>query len=259
MRLKEIGTDVTAENFSTLMSTLVENKLGARISPKDILFRFSEELEKHLLEKKDIVGYIDIFAKALDENEILLGSRDETIQKFITTHTNQESWKTNRGNWIYPIFTSLSGNKSDRYVKRTFETESLALSGCLVQNTVHLSSEHPFGAKEESEIADIFSKAGITDATERERLMQIEGNSENRQFVRVIIPKNATMNSKDTEKNLLLDVSNPKYSVVSFYINTPVRQTNSITFSYTVPVPDCSSNLQFIKQPGLTHYEFRSR
>gem|GEM_PF-6808287 len=35
------------------MSTLVENKFQKIISPKDILFKFSEKLEQKLIEKKD--------------------------------------------------------------------------------------------------------------------------------------------------------------------------------------------------------------
>jgi hypothetical protein len=43
------------------MSTLVENKFQKVSSPKDILFKFAERFEKKLLEKKDYLGYIDIF------------------------------------------------------------------------------------------------------------------------------------------------------------------------------------------------------
>jgi hypothetical protein len=174
VHLKEINADVTADNFSELMSVLVENKLGAKISPKDILFRFTEELEKNLMEKKDFIGYVDLFLKEIDDGEVLVASRDDTIKNFITANTTQEKWKTNTGNWFYPIFTSLSGNKSDRYVKRTFETESLSLSGCLVQNTIHLSSTHPFGDTERVQIRQLFAQAGITDPKEQERLMQIQ-------------------------------------------------------------------------------------
>lgn len=35
------------------MSTLVENKYMKVVSPKDILFRFSDKLEGKLFEKKD--------------------------------------------------------------------------------------------------------------------------------------------------------------------------------------------------------------
>jgi len=37
------------------MSVLVENKFQKVISPKDILFKFSENFEKKLFEKKDFV------------------------------------------------------------------------------------------------------------------------------------------------------------------------------------------------------------
>ena len=68
------------------MSVLVENKLNAKISPKDILFRFSKELEKHLVEKKDFVGYIDIFLKAIEDGEVLFASSDPTVREFIETN-----------------------------------------------------------------------------------------------------------------------------------------------------------------------------
>jgi hypothetical protein len=58
--MDEINMDITDTNFSVIMSILVENKFKAAISPKDILFKFTEKLESSLLEKKDFVGYLDI-------------------------------------------------------------------------------------------------------------------------------------------------------------------------------------------------------
>jgi hypothetical protein len=259
INLKEVKTEVTADNFSTLMSILVENKVNAKVSPKDILFRFSEEFEKNLMEKKDFIGYIWIILKELDAGEIRIASRDDTIQKFIDANSPQETWKTNNWNWFYPIFTSIAGSKSDRYMHRAFNVETTSLSGCLAQNTVHLENTHTFGAADEAKINTLFLDLQISDTKERNILMGIEWKAKNAQYIRFIVPPKASLNSSDPDRKLMIDTSNPLYSVISFYQDTDVGQKTESTVSYTIPVADCTTNMQFFKQPGLMNYEFRQR
>ncbi len=77
--MEKIKKTVDADNFSTLMSVLVENKIAKTYSPKDVLFDFVTELEKVLLEKKDFSGYLEILDKNAKTGELLAYSNDPKV------------------------------------------------------------------------------------------------------------------------------------------------------------------------------------
>lgn len=124
IRMEQIKKTVDADNFSMLMSVLVENKIAKTYSPKDVLFDFVTELEKTLLEKKDFAGYLEILDKNAKTGELLAYSNDPKVNALFEEAFPGEKSRSFSGNFVYPVFTSISGNKSDRYVRRTFEIKS---------------------------------------------------------------------------------------------------------------------------------------
>ena len=79
------------------------------------------EFEKKLLTIKDYSGYFDIIQKEMRSGEILFADKEDSVTTLAEEMLgNQEKWKTDTGNFVYPIFTSFSANKSDRYMARTF-------------------------------------------------------------------------------------------------------------------------------------------
>lgn len=250
-----IWTDISDKNFSLIMSTLVENKFEKVISPKDILFKFSANFEKKLFEKKDFTWYLEIFLSNLIAGEIPIASRDDKIQKYIDSLGIIENWKTDKWNWIYPVFTSISWNKSDRYVYRDFNVNSVITTWCQVSNDFSLISRHSFNETTRDSIKQVFNELKITDEAERQRLMGIQWAWENRQFVRILTPKWSTLN-KTYWNSISVDDSNPNYTFFKFYLNTEVAQTNEIRFNYYTTPKNCQTKSIFYKQPGLNNYTF---
>ncbi|MDD2487046.1 MAG: DUF4012 domain-containing protein [Candidatus Gracilibacteria bacterium] len=253
VHLPEINMDITSDNFSLVMSTLVENKFQKVTSPKDILFKFTDHLEKKLLEKKDFSGYFDILLDNFQKGEILFSSRNEDVSAFLEKYNFSENWKTETSNWFYPVFTSISGNKSDRYIGRTFNLTVKKNPDCSLENDFNFVSNNFFGDKDIIQMDKVFDDLGITDKNERNRLKGIEGKGENRQFVRVLVPKGTKLNTDDASINL--DSSNPKYDFIKFYMNTDISKTSKISFSYTTFPKSCSTATRFYKQPGLVNYK----
>ncbi len=253
VRMDEINLDVTSSNFSLIMSTLVENKFQKVISPKDILFKFWDKLEKKLLEKKDFIGYIDIILNNFITGEILIASRNPDIENFIKKYTTSENWLKDEWNWFYPVFTSISWNKSDRYISRVFNLKTTVNSDCSILNSLNLTSTHNFWEKQIAEIRTILDDLKITDNAERDRLMTIEWWAENRQFVRVLVPKWTELITKIPNVNL--DSSNPNYDFIKFYLNTPVWETSQTNFEYITHPKTCTTKTNFYRQSGLTNYK----
>lgn len=131
VKMDAYGLIIDQTNFSRIVSTLVEARVfpykkldtgNAYQSPKEFLFRFMEVFAKQLTEKRDIFGYVKIFVDHFQRHEILIASKNTDTQAFLEQLGTRESWQSDQGNFIYPIFTSLSANKSDRYMKRTLTT-----------------------------------------------------------------------------------------------------------------------------------------
>lgn len=253
VRMDEINLDVTSSNFSLIMSTLVENKFQKVISPKDILFKFSEKLEKKLLEKKDFIGYIDIILNNFITWEILVASRNPDVEEFIQKYMTSENWLKDEWNRLYPVFTSISWNKSDRYMSRVFNLKTKVNEDCSILNTLNFNSTHNFWEKEITEIRTVLDDLKITNWEEKDRLMRIEWGAENRQFVRILVPKLTELKTK--LPNVNLDSSNPKYDFIKFYLNTPVWKSTSIDIEYLTHPKDCTTKTNFYRQSWLTNYK----
>ena len=110
-----------ASNFSLLMSTLVEGKYGRLNTPKDVLFQFISAFGSQIRDKGDLIQIIDIIDTARKDGEILFASRDSAVEAFFSQYKKKLPWESpSSPNWIYPVWTSVSGNKSDRYMSRTY-------------------------------------------------------------------------------------------------------------------------------------------
>ena len=257
---------LTADNFSRTISTLVEAQFvpykkldtgNAFQSPKEVLFRFMESLGKHLMNERDFVGYLAILRENIKNHEILIASRDDITNDFLKSlGTTDISWKGNPANWIYPLFTSLSGNKSDRYMQRTFELKSEMLSGCTVLNHVHLTSDHAITVDEQIKTRKILYDFNILDPAAQERLLFIEGNGPNKQYIRFILPVGSKLVSP-ASPSITQEADTPDYSNISLMVETRPMQGSSVGFDYTSQPINCQAKGEFHKQPGLQNYTVR--
>lgn len=248
------------------MSTLVEAQFvpykkldtgNTYQTPKELLFRFMESLGKKLATERDILGYLSILRENIANHEILMASRDDTTQAFLDSlGTTDVSWKGSQSNWIYPLFTSLSGNKSDRYMKRTFELKSEAYSGCTTLNHVRLTSDHAITVDEQLKTRKILYDFNILDPQAQERLMFIQGSGPNRQYIRFILPPGSKLVASSNQ-TATQEPSTPDYSNISLLVETFPMQSTTVGFDYTSTPANCQPKLEFHKQPGLVNYEVK--
>ncbi len=109
------------------------------------------------------------------------GTLYERLQKFIRQNEQNipkkiaEATPPLSDNWAYPVFTSLSGNKSDRFIERTYVAETSKLSACAVLNSVTFTHKHTFKKENEDEIRSYLDMIGEDDANFRNRILTIEG------------------------------------------------------------------------------------
>lgn len=73
-------------------------------------------------------------------------------------------------NWIYPVYTSLSGNKSDRYIHRKIQMTSSYNDNCNATNNVTLTLTHTLDDNEAKVIQNLQQSLGLTGSVRDEKV-----------------------------------------------------------------------------------------
>lgn len=261
VKMDAYNLTIDSTNFSRVVSTLVEARVfpykkldtgNTYQSPKEFLFRFMEAFAKQLAEKRDIFGYLKILVDNFQRHEILVASKNTETETFLEQLGTKEVWQESQGNFIYPIFTSLSANKSDRYMQRTLTIKTKSISGCTVHNTVRLNSDHAITIDEEIKTRKLLHDFGIDDPAEQERLSYIEGNGVNKQYIRFLVPKDSTI---DPGLDIKAEAGTLNYTIFSTFHRTEPMKSSVLEFSYTTKVPNCIPEVKSYLQPGMRGME----
>ena len=243
------------------MSTLVEAKVvgyqqtgvDTFATPKDVLFDFISAFEKRLREKGDYTGYLRIVLDHLTSGDVLISSRDTDTQSLLDTLGWHEPWRGDHGNWVMPVFTSLSGNKSDRYMHRIFTLASTPQADrCRITDTFTLDSTHTFSLSDAIGIKKLLYDFSVL-PEKVDDLVRIEGNGPNIQYVRVLTPAGSILT--DPMGHNITTVSGSGYTAFAFNVETNPLQTSTFSFAYATTPEDCSRDGHIYRQPGLANVE----
>lgn len=255
--LPEINTTFTSDNFSREMSMLVESKLfktHTTSSPKDILFDFMEDFASKLKEKWDYKEYLKSALDVALSRDFYVYTFNNENSKFINHF--QRWFDYTYDDFVHPYYTSISWNKSDRYIERTYKIKS-EINSCDIRRTIEVVHFHNFFANEKQEIEKLFYKYQIEDEEYKKHLMFIAWAWENKSYVRVKIPKE----SINIEWWQVSDF--PEYKEVSYYHNTEKSKETFNSISYTLPWIACDEDREFIfyAQPWIGEYwlEFKDK
>lgn len=255
-----------ADNFSILMSTLVENKYAKEKTPKDILFRFIEAFVQKIHEKNAYIDILSILEQYWKNWEILFASRNHTIDEFLNTYKKDLPWQCKDGkdknktcspNWIYPIWTSVSGNKSDRYIKRTYEAKTKKINACTYENIITIKTKHTYWNADTKLLEKYFATFGITDAWDQKKMKFIQWRGPNKNFVRLFVPTNAILSWEWQKISVAKD---PEATILSFLMETPVGTDRAKTVRYQLEIPNChaqDTRIKWYRQPWIRTLQYK--
>ncbi len=280
--LSGVTEPFTQKNFSSLMSTLVEARYGEKTSAKDILGSFIEAFIWKIYEKQAYDEVITTVESAVKDGEIPFASRNERIDNFLSTFRVPLPWEkpidntetvsgdqsvntstiqqSYNPNWVYPLLTSISGNKSDRLMTRLYTSETIPLGSCHYENKLTFTHTHGWNALEDQNIKNIMKSVGITDPEMQEKMLYIQWKGKNMTFIRVYTPSGATLTGSTAG---ITAVPSAEKNEFSFTLETPIGGTTSKILRYEITFPDCidskSDIVRWYRQPGLQNTKLKSR
>lgn len=251
---KVLNTKINSLNFSLIMSSLVESKkshIGTLWTPKQVLFDFMEEFKQILKTKK--INNIDVVKILLDDiknREIIFYNFNELKRDLLEQLWLFNPIKYNETlDFNYPVFTSISWNKSDRFININFNKSIIKWEECSYIINFEIKLEHLFNKKDEKEILNTFKKFWIKE--DISRLLYIQWKWTNKQFIRVVIPINAIIQNK--QYSIFKQDKNTK--TIDFFLNTNRWEKSSYNIKYILPNINCKLyNYKIYKQPWVRKY-----
>jgi hypothetical protein len=250
-----LDIEITSKNFSEIMSLAVEAKTFKQWTlgtPKQVLFDFMQVFISELTQQWDYFDYAQTMFHDINSRDIMIWSFNEQHNTILTDFwVNGFIDYTQSLDHFYPVYTSLSGNKSDRYMQRNYviDVQSQADS-CEYDVSFQIRSTHGMNKTRRDDI-ESFMREYTLDSP---NLFEIQWAARNRQYVRVIIPSTTRINDKvGTE---VVDYGRRKW--LEFFINTELSQTSIYENSYILENPKCENySTTLFKQPGIPEFWVR--
>lgn len=248
----KIDENIRHSNFSEIMSLLVESKKfkdWVIWSPKQILFDFIEEFKARLIKDWNYLSYFKIISDNIMKREIVVYSFSPKENKLLQDlNINWIIDYNSTFDFSYPIFTSISWNKSDRYMTRKYEKEIKQNKDCSVETSLKLSLTHNLTIQDESDLKDLIKKYEIKTPW----TMYIQWTWRNRQYVKLMLPKNAIIQESKSYK--IEETPTVKY--VNFYMQTNRFETKSVIVKYSLPNTKCEKySFNLYKQAWIRKYD----
>ncbi len=185
-----------------------------------------------------------ILAEHIFHGEVVAGSPRPEVQKALDEVGIFDRWKQANDDFIYPLFTSISKNKSDRLMERTFTIDHT--SPC--DRTVTLTQKHWFDLTERTRVTRLAHDLGLDDKIPT--LLPVQGGGDNIQYLRFILPPGTQMLSP-AKSGFSLFENTALYTTIHGYETTKPGTVSTLTISYRLTGEYCTDKTEFFKQPGL--------
>ena len=256
-------TKITHKNFSEVISFLVEAKVSKKATldtPKQVLFDFYPVLKNEIIKKW---AYSKVLKSVLNS----IGSRDIAIIIFNKQENEflkklDLTWNFKHSNYSdfnYPFFISVGWNKSDRYIERGYNKyitiEKNNNNSCDLKSNLQINLKNIFSEKDRQRIIWLMKRFRINENID---LINISWAGENRNFTKVVIPKNAILDHKELIKNWYQVIDHNIYKTVEKLISTKPWENSYFEFDYIIENIDCISNdFKIFKQAWIYDYDIK--
>lgn len=248
-----LGIEITSDNFSEVMSLSVEAKTfkqGTLGTPKQVLFDFMEIFTQKLIDDGAYFDYLQALIHDVESRDIMMWSFNQQHNDLLSRlWVNGEIDYDSSLDFIYPVYTSLSWNKSDRYTRREYSMiVNRQEDSCDYDITAQIKSVHNMPKKRRDFVQDFIERESL----DTPNLFEIQWAARNRQFVRIILPNAAII--QEQEGTEIVDYGSRKW--IEFFLETPEQQAAYYDFSYTLENPECQQyDFTLYKQSWIPDFD----
>lgn len=238
VKLENLKSQLTKENYQSIISYIVESKLNGKNDPKGILREFIPDFQKKLLATNLHEKLFTILASATAKKDILFYSRDDDVQELFKMLgiDGQVSRTTSDSDYLQVVNTSIGGNKSDAYIEQNIEHISDILPDGQVIDQLTITRKHLYTAENSKRLKKMLKSFGFQAPTEM--VENILGKGTNKSSVKIYLPMGSVLLDSEGVDKKSINVKTDNYLEKTFFaFETQVEagQESIVKISYVLP------------------------
>lgn len=259
---------ITQENFSIVLTYLIEANKDENQNDKGILNQFVTDLKTKLLETKDPQALLNLAIKNARQKHIQIYSKNDQIQSLFKKFniTGEIPTKLNPDeDYLLITNSSIGGNKTDPYIDERYIHETKISKSGEVENKLTIRKYHSFTDSEELKWLNMLRPFGVE--TLHDPTRYVLGRGDNVSMMKVYVPFGSELLS--TQGIAYQDVrtySDPETLKTYFLFKMQVtpREIKEVTLNYRTPInlkisPAGTYKLLVQKQAGSDNVTFEKR
>ncbi len=270
LKIPELSSELTSENFERVLSFIVEAKIYGREDPKVLLKSLLPALQTTTIDSKKSVEVYQVLSDAILSKHSMAYSSNKNIEDLIrdfgadgTVKAPQISEKNDLTTQLNDFFAvahySIGGNKTDEYMKEKITHNTYIDEDGSVIDEVSIKRANTWTQKNEDSLRKILSQFGFKEIPPH--VLSILGKSWNIHMLRVYAPLGSVLidNSNMVSTYEDLDIGATYFSA---RLDVAAGDNNTLTLRYKLPQKVAVKNtllspaatlaydLNIIKHPG---------
>lgn len=256
---------LTAENFSAVLSYIIESKLSGREDPKALLKELMPAFQTALFEKAAGGGLAKLITVSIAGKHLQGYSKTPAVQSLFIERGMAGLMKTppKDEDYLAVAHTSIGGNKSDQFIKEKIIHDSFLSADGEIVDELTLSRSHMWTFATERGVRELLSSFGWSSISKN--VIEIMGRSRNLQMLRIYVPKGSQIvESSGFPVELKFDPETD-LSFFSTTMETGVGDTRTLKIRYKLPFRLAFQDgpmrfaLQFQSQAGQSAVQLEKR
>ncbi|PJC37349.1 hypothetical protein CO046_00910 [Candidatus Peregrinibacteria bacterium CG_4_9_14_0_2_um_filter_53_11] len=264
VEVEGLSKPLSAENFSNVLSYVIESKLFGREQPKIILANFMESFQERFFEGVDPASLLPLLKASITGKHLLIYSTDEAVQKFaiaIGADGALPQLKP-KEDFLAIAHTSVAGNKSDSYIRETIAHDTYLNRDGSVSNELTITRQHTWNSRAEAQLRTLLSSFGYEEIPLN--ILQILGKSHNIEMLRIYVPTGTVLEENHDPNLVLKHDSETNLDYFSTRLSVAPGDTNALRIRYRLPFtldfdPVDEYRLRITKQAGQSNIQLIKR
>jgi hypothetical protein len=257
--------EITAENFSIVLTYLIEANKLQNINDKGILKGFVEDLKTKILANPDITNLLRIININVQTKHIQLFSKDNRIQSIFERYGVAGTVSKDIADdedYLLITNSSIGGNKTDPYIQeRIIHTTNISAKA-KVSNDLTIRKFHSFTDREELYWQRLLRPFGVEELHDPTRY--VLGRGDNVSQVKVYVPFGSKLTSASGIDLNTIQTFNDSETLKTYFLfpmSVSPKQTTEVSISYETPIklnpkPVTAYKLNLQKQSGTENVIF---
>ncbi len=257
IQVGEFGA-LSAENYSLLLSFIIEGKIWGAEDPKHILKVFIPAFKEEILQEEHLAKLGFKLHRALEQKHILFFAKDQEIQNFFESYdiAGKVHELGEKEDYLSVINWSTGGTKSDQYIEEHITHHSDISATGDITNTVTIKRTHTWSEEILKDWEETLQRYGLSTYGAPGILIDILGRGRNRVTIRTYVPPGSILIDSSASDTETIYDSDLKLTYFKTEMELLHGESEELTLKYLLPYQlafnDSADTYKIIveKQPG---------